>query len=98
MITLAWLEAMLANSGPQPFFIVNRWGKSFMDLSYTRFERFFYWWSSRHLHSRTLALENKAHAIWVGETISRVEEPYTHTTVVSDFIFSFFHCLVCVGV
>ena len=30
---------------------------------------------------------------WVGEAISRVEEPYTHARVVSDIIFNLVHWL-----
>ena len=48
-------------------------------------------------YSRTHALENKSHAIWFGETISRVEEPYTHARVVGNGIFSLIHWMVCAG-
>ena len=39
----------------------------------------------------------KDHVIWFGETISRVEEPYTHARVVGNGIFSLIHWMVCVG-
>ena len=48
-------------------------------------------------YSNSTSLFERSSEYWVGETVSRVEEPYTHARVVNDIIFSLIHWLVCAG-